>query len=39
VPYDVAFSLSAEDRTAHVIAIGVLCGHVFDWQLFDWVDI
>jgi hypothetical protein len=29
VPFDVAFSLSAADRTAYVIAIGILHGNIF----------
>jgi hypothetical protein len=36
VPFDVAFSLSALERSAYVIAIGTLEGHVFDWSIFNW---
>jgi hypothetical protein len=36
VPFDVAFSLNAADRTAYVIALGTLDGHSFDWSSFGW---
>jgi hypothetical protein len=36
VPFDVAFSLPAEDRMAFVIAIGTLDGNNFDWKAFHW---
>jgi hypothetical protein len=36
VPFDVAFSLTANDRAAFVIACGTLDGHSFDWSRFDW---
>jgi hypothetical protein len=36
VPFDVAFSLSATERAAYVIALGTLDGHSFDWLAFKW---
>jgi hypothetical protein len=36
VPFDVAFSLSALERSAYVITIGALDGHVFDWSTLSW---
>jgi hypothetical protein len=36
VPFDVAFSLPTADRTAYVIAMGILDGHTFDWSTFGW---
>ena len=38
VPFDVAFSLSATERAAYVIALGTLEGHTFDWSAFEWVQ-
>ena len=38
VPFDVAFSLSATERAAYVIALGTLGGHTFDWSAFEWVQ-
>jgi hypothetical protein len=38
VPFDVAFSLSAADRTAFVIALGGLEGHSFDWNTYEWLS-
>jgi hypothetical protein len=39
VPFDIAFSLSTLERSAYVIAIGTLEGHVFDWSIFDWAQL
>jgi len=39
VPYDVAFSLPEDERIAHVIVLGTLSGHVFNWSTFCWNDI
>lgn len=36
VPFDVAFSLTALERSAYVVTIGTLEGHVFDWSIFNW---
>jgi hypothetical protein len=36
VPFDVAFSLSATERAAYVVALGTLEGHTFDWSAFEW---
>jgi hypothetical protein len=39
VPFDVTFSLSAVERAAYVIALGILEGHIFDWAAFEWKDL
>ena len=36
VPFDVAFSLPADERMAFVVALGTLDGRVFDWQAMRW---
>jgi len=36
VPFDVAFSITATERAAYVIALGILEGHVFNWSAFAW---
>jgi hypothetical protein len=36
VPFDVAFSLQADERMAFVVALGTLDGGVFDWQTLRW---
>jgi hypothetical protein len=36
VPFDVAFSLPVEDRTAWVIALGTLQGRRFDFEAMCW---
>lgn len=36
VPFDVAFSLSATQRLAWIVAIGTLKGEVFDWASMSW---
>jgi hypothetical protein len=36
VPFDVAFSLSAEERLAFVVALGRLEGRVFDFAALRW---
>lgn len=38
MPFDVAFSLSATERAAYVIALGTLDGHVFDWTSLAWAQ-
>ena len=36
VPFDVAFSLGAEERLAFVVALGTLEGRMFDWGSLAW---
>jgi hypothetical protein len=36
VPFDVAFSLPADERLAFVVALGTLAGGVFDWDELRW---
>lgn len=36
MPFDVAFSLPPSERTAFVVALGELEGHVFDWDRLEW---
>lgn len=36
MPFDVAFSLDAEERLAWVVALGTLDGGVFDWTTLSW---
>jgi hypothetical protein len=36
VPFDVAFSLSPEERLAWVVATGTLEGRLFDWHSHQW---
>jgi hypothetical protein len=38
VPFDVAFSLAAEDRLAWVVALGRLDGGDFDFAAMAWKD-
>jgi len=38
VPFDVAFSLSPEDRLAWVVAIGRLDGGDFDFVSMTWKE-
>ncbi len=38
VPFDVAFSLPADERLAWVVVIGTLDGRSFDWQAHCWKD-
>jgi len=38
VPFDVAFSLSADERLAFVVALGTLSGRMFDWDTLQWSD-
>jgi hypothetical protein len=38
VPYDVAFALPDDERIAHVVVMGTLSGHVFDWKAMRWID-
>lgn len=38
MPFDIAFSLPAEDRLAWVVALGRLDGGEFDFQTFAWKD-
>jgi hypothetical protein len=39
VPFDVAFSLSDEERLAWVIALGTLAGRSFDFAAMAWKEI
>ena len=36
VPFDVAFSLSPEERLAWVVAVGSLDGRAFDFDVMKW---
>jgi hypothetical protein len=36
VPFDVAFSLPADERLAYVVALGTLEGREFDWRALRW---
>jgi len=36
VPFDVAFSLGAEERLAFVVALGTLDGREFDFSQLRW---
>jgi hypothetical protein len=36
VPFDVAFSLTPEDRLAWVVALGTLDGLTFDFATMRW---
>lgn len=36
VPFDVAFSLDAEERTAWVVVFGEMDGRVWDWRAMQW---
>jgi len=36
VPFDVAFSLSEDERLAFVVVLGELDGRSFDWQALRW---
>jgi hypothetical protein len=38
VPFDVAFSLSADERLAWIVALGTLEGRSFDWDSLRWED-
>lgn len=38
VPFDVAFSLGAEERLAWVVALGELAGRRWDWGAMCWVQ-
>jgi hypothetical protein len=38
VPFDVAFSLSQEDRLAWVVALGRLDGGEFDFAAMRWTE-
>lgn len=38
MPFDVAFSLGAEERLAFVVALGTLEGRVFDFSLLRWQE-
>jgi hypothetical protein len=36
VPFDVAFSLHADERAEWVVALGTLSGRRFDWATRSW---
>jgi len=36
VPFDVAFSLPADERLAWVVVFGELDGREFDWRAMRW---
>lgn len=38
MPFDVAFSLPADERLAWVVILGTLDGRHFDWQSQSWKD-
>jgi hypothetical protein len=37
VPFDVAFSLSDNERLAWVVAMGTLEGRSYDWSSRSWI--
>jgi hypothetical protein len=37
VPFDIAFSLSPDERAAYVIALGELEGQTFDFNTMCWL--
>jgi hypothetical protein len=39
VPFDVAFSLTNLERAAYAVVLGILDGHVFDWDKLKWSEI
>jgi hypothetical protein len=36
VPFDVAFTLPADERLAYVVVLGTLSGGTFDWTTLSW---
>lgn len=38
VPFDVAFSLDDETRTAWCIIFGQMEGNKFDWEAGKWIE-
>jgi len=38
VPFDVAFSLAADERLAWVVALARLDGHEFDFSTMRWKE-
>ena len=38
IPFDVAFSLDQDERTAWIIVLGELNGRVWDWGAMRWVE-
>ena len=38
VPFDVAFSLDWDERTAWIVVMGQLDGRVWDWGAMRWTD-
>ncbi len=38
VPFDVAFSLAADERLAWVVALGELAGRRWDWGAMAWLE-
>ena len=36
VPFDVAFSLGGDERTAWIVAMGKMDGRVWDWGAMRW---
>jgi len=38
VPFDVACSLTRNERLAWVVALGALEGRQFDWQAIQWYE-
>ena len=38
MPFDIAFSLPADDRQVFVVALGTLDGQHFDWATGRWHD-
>ena len=36
VPFDVAFSLAADERTAWIVVMGEMDGRVRDWGAMRW---
>ena len=38
IPFDVAFSLDQDERTAWVVVLGELDGRTYDWEAMQWAD-
>ena len=38
VPFDVAFSLDQDERTAWIITLGELSGRTYNWGAMRWTD-
>lgn len=38
MPFDIAFSLPADERLAWIVILGTLDGRSFDWDAHRWKD-